>query len=73
MNFLGGIGRINGMSQAAVSDKYHTLITPAGYIFSIWGIIYSLLLVWTDNMAFHSKKTEYEKIIEAITPFFSYL
>lgn len=45
VNFLGGSGRINGMSQAAVSDKYNTLITPAGYTFSIWGIIYSLLLV----------------------------
>ncbi|RPA56962.1 tryptophan-rich sensory protein [Aerococcus agrisoli] len=70
VNFLGGSGRINGMSQAAVSDKYHTLITPAGYTFSIWGVIYSLLLVWTVNMALHSKKKEYEKIIEAITPFY---
>lgn len=27
-----------------VSDKYHTLLTPATYAFSIWGFIYLLLL-----------------------------
>lgn len=45
INFLGASGFINGISQADVSDKYHTLITPAGFTFSIWGIIYTLILV----------------------------
>lgn len=30
----------NNISTAAISDKYHTLFTPAGYVFAIWGIIY---------------------------------
>ncbi|MFU2206980.1 hypothetical protein [Streptococcus pluranimalium] len=44
-NYLGGSGKINNMSQADISDKYFTLITPAGYAFSIWGVIYLLLAI----------------------------
>lgn len=70
INFFGASGLINGMSQASVSDKYNTLITPAGFTFSIWGIIYSLLLIWAVYLAFQSKKTEYRELINAITPFY---
>ncbi|KAF3302258.1 tryptophan-rich sensory protein [Carnobacterium sp. PL12RED10] len=70
MNFLGASGLINGMSQATVSDKYNTLITPAGFTFSIWGIIYSVLLIWVVYLAFQSKNTAYREIINAITPFY---
>ncbi len=45
VNFSAAAGLINGLSQKAVSAKYPTMITPAGYAFSIWGIIYTLLLV----------------------------
>lgn len=34
---------IGGRNTAQVSDANPTLITPAGYVFSIWGIIYILL------------------------------
>lgn len=37
---------LGGVTSGAVSDQYPTLITPAGYTFSIWGIIYTLLLVF---------------------------
>lgn len=30
----------NNISTAAISDKFSTLFTPAGYVFAIWGIIY---------------------------------
>jgi len=30
-----------------VSDSYPTLFTPAGYVFSIWGVIYTLLIIFT--------------------------
>ena len=43
LNYLTAYGFINGMSQKVVSNKYNTLITPAGFAFSIWGIIYSLI------------------------------
>jgi hypothetical protein len=34
---------IGGKTTAQVSDANPTLITPAGYVFSIWGVIYVLL------------------------------
>ena len=34
---------IGGQDTAQVSDNNFTLITPAGYTFAIWGIIYTLL------------------------------
>lgn len=37
---------IGGQVTAEVSDANHTLITPAGYVFAIWGIIYFLLAVF---------------------------
>ena len=36
-------GEINGKTIGEMSDKYSNLFTPAGYAFSIWGIIYLLL------------------------------
>jgi hypothetical protein len=31
---------LNGQTTGAISDRYPLLITPPGYIFSIWGLIY---------------------------------
>lgn len=42
---------IGGQFTAQVSDNNPTLITPAGYVFSIWGIIYTLLGVFTVYQA----------------------
>ena len=38
-NALTAAGKI-GKSQKELSDKYPTLLTPPGYAFSIWGVIY---------------------------------
>ncbi|MEL7342117.1 MAG: hypothetical protein AAGM67_16665 [Bacteroidota bacterium] len=37
---------LNGMTSGEVSTLYPTLITPAGYAFSIWGVIYLGLLAF---------------------------
>jgi tryptophan-rich sensory protein len=42
---------LNGKLSGEISDLYPTLITPAGFTFSIWGIIY-LLLVFIVFQAF---------------------
>ena len=42
---------IGGKNTAQVSDANLTLITPAGYVFSIWGIIYILLGVFVVYQA----------------------
>jgi hypothetical protein len=43
-----GVG-VSGLfpTNAELSDKYQTLVTPAGYAFSIWGIIFVSQLIWT--------------------------
>jgi len=46
LNGLAGSGAFNGKSVGDISAKYDTLIAPAGYAFSIWGLIYLLLLLF---------------------------
>jgi benzodiazapine receptor len=38
---------LGGVTSADVSDMYPTLVTPAGFTFAVWGVIYMLLLVFT--------------------------
>lgn len=40
MNYLSNTGIFNGNTMATVSASYQNLFTPAGYAFSIWGLIY---------------------------------
>ncbi len=44
INALATILPINGMTTGEISDLYPSLFTPAGITFSIWGVIYTLLL-----------------------------
>lgn len=70
VNYLGATGVINGLSQKEVSLKYPTLITPAGFTFSIWGIIYFLILL-TFLIAFIKKNDPRTKeFIDNISPLF---
>lgn len=55
VNSLAGVGLINNISTAEVSDIYSTLITPAGYVFSIWGVIYVLLGIFVVFQALPSQ------------------
>jgi translocator protein len=52
----GATSIIGGRNTAQVSNSFPTLITPAGYVFSIWGIIYLLLGVFVVYQAFPSQK-----------------
>jgi hypothetical protein len=40
-------GLINNVLPGDISDKYPTFLTPAGYAFSIWGLIYLGLIVFS--------------------------
>jgi hypothetical protein len=42
-SIAGSTTLIGGQNTATISNNNPTLITPAGYVFSIWGIIYILL------------------------------
>jgi len=46
MNYLANALPINGKTTGAVSDAFPNLFAPAGVTFSIWGVIYLLLLVF---------------------------
>lgn len=43
INYLSNTGIMNGKTIGSISDNIKSLFTPAGYAFSIWGLIYSLL------------------------------
>jgi hypothetical protein len=45
-NWLAATGRL-GSDTAAISAKYPTLLTPAGYAFSIWSLIYLGLIAFS--------------------------
>jgi hypothetical protein len=47
---------IGSKTTAQVSDANPTLITPAGYVFSIWGVIYVLLGVFVVFQALPGEK-----------------
>ena len=47
---------IGGRNTAQISDANPTLITPAGYVFSIWGVIYVLLGVFAVYQALPSQR-----------------
>jgi hypothetical protein len=47
---------IGGKNTAQISDENPTLITPAGYVFSIWGVIYVLLGIFVVYQALPSEK-----------------
>ena len=52
----GATSIIGGRNTAQVSNSFPTLITPAGYVFSIWGIIYILLGVFVVYQALPSQQ-----------------
>jgi hypothetical protein len=47
MNALATTLPLNGQSTNEISDRYDTLFAPIGFTFSIWGVIYLLLGVYT--------------------------
>ena len=46
MNYLANALPLNGKTTGKLSDSFPNLFVPAGITFSIWGIIYLLLLAW---------------------------
>lgn len=47
MNAFANILPFNGRTTGEISDMYGNLFAPPAYVFSIWGVIYILLLVYT--------------------------
>ena len=47
VNYYSQTGGINNKTVGELSAKYNTLFTPAGYAFSIWGIIFLSLIAYS--------------------------
>lgn len=64
INYLSNTGIFNGNTASTVSHQYKNLFTPAGYAFSIWGIIYIGLIGFIVYQSKVFVKTESEKVYE---------
>jgi len=51
VNAMATLLPLNGLNTAQISDRSPVLIVPAGYVFSIWGIIYLGLIAFTVYQA----------------------
>jgi hypothetical protein len=56
INGLANALPINGLTQAQISDRFPVFFVPAGYAFSIWGLIFLLLLGFTVYQALPSQR-----------------
>jgi len=70
INALGASGVINGLSQKEVSDMFPTLITPAPFTFSIWSVIYTLLIISIVIMIVKNNDNYFGKAIDKISYLF---
>jgi len=60
-NYVVSTGEINGNKMGQLSDEINSLFTPAGYAFSIWGIIYLGLFInaiWYITQVFKNKNED---------------
>lgn len=70
-NFLTGTGKINDLSQADISAMFPTKITPAGFAFSIWGVIYTLVLITVLLMLYKHKEKQMSEVIHGVSWWFN--
>lgn len=72
LNFLAVTLPLNNKTTEELSDKYINYFVPEGFAFSIWGIIYTLLIIFMIYQAysFYKSKIETIKLIIAIGPWF---
>ena len=70
VNYLGSSGFFNNNTQEDVSNQYMTLISPAPFTFSIWGVIYTLLLITLIYLFVKRKDKGLSKLVLLISPLF---
>lgn len=52
VNYYSQVYKINGNTVSDMSEKYTNLFTPAGYAFSIWGVIFLGILVFAGYQVY---------------------
>lgn len=74
MNYLADALPLNGMTTGQVSDSYSNLFAPAGYTFSIWGLIYVLLafhVIYQLGFFRSGERSEVKQLMQKIAVYFS--
>ena len=56
VNALANSLPLNGLSTGEISDRFEIYFVPAGYVFSIWGLIYLGLIIYTIYQALPAQK-----------------
>ena len=56
VNGLANTLPLNGLTTGEISDSFETLFVPAGYVFSIWGLIYIGLVAFTIFQALPTQR-----------------
>jgi benzodiazapine receptor len=67
VNALANILPINGMTTGDIANRIDVLFTPAGYVFSIWSVIYILLAAWLVIQFKHRD----DEIYTSVNPWFA--
>lgn len=55
-NTLANLLPLNGQTTGAVSARFPVLITPPGYVFGIWGLIYTGLIAYAAYQALPARR-----------------
>ena len=56
VNGLANVLPINGQNTGEISDRFHVYFVPAGYVFSIWGLIYVGLIAYAIYQALPAQR-----------------
>ncbi|MGD9589837.1 MAG: TspO/MBR family protein [Pyrinomonadaceae bacterium] len=61
-NGIAAAGLVNGVTPAEVSAAYSTVVTPAGYAFSIWSLIYFGLICFSIYQLLPTKMPRFSAV-----------
>lgn len=56
VNYLANALPLNGLDTGEISDRFNVYFVPAGYVFSIWGVIYLGLIAFTIFQALSAQR-----------------
>jgi len=68
INALANILPLNGLETGVISDRFEIFFVPAGYVFSIWGLIYLALIAYTVYQALPAQAEN--PILKRIAPLY---
>lgn len=69
LNGLANALPLNGLTTGEISDSFRSLFVPAGYTFSIWGVIYVGLLAFTIYQALPQQREN--PLLRRLGPWFA--